>query len=232
MTTSKTSIEFSAIFEPSLSQIMKGLSLEYTRIIPYVVNMDLSSNKLVGEIPEELTSLRALIGLNLSNNHLTGRIPNSIGDMHLLISLDLSGNNLSGIIPQSISRLMLLSHLNLSHNNLSGRIPTGSQIQTLVDPSIYAGNIMLCGSPLPKRCNRDMVTDPSTKKVEDDDEVEDRQIWIYSTTSGFITGFMGILGILALNRRLSLFIFNIVQHCIGEKIETQKQIIVLHQTKH
>ncbi|GJZ50768.1 leucine-rich repeat protein [Tanacetum coccineum] len=107
--------------------------------------MDLSSNKLVGEIPVKLMSLSALVGLNLSNNHLNGGIPDSIGKMKALISLDFSGNQLTGPIPSSIGALNFLSHLNLSHNNLSGQIPTGSQLQTLTDPSIYVGNRYLSG---------------------------------------------------------------------------------------
>nr|GFA29029.1 leucine-rich repeat protein [Tanacetum cinerariifolium] len=75
---------------------MKGVSLEYTKTFRYVINMDLSSNKLVGVIPVELMSLSALVGLNLSNNHLNGGIPDSIRKMKALISLDFSGNQLTG----------------------------------------------------------------------------------------------------------------------------------------
>lgn len=48
---------------------MRGVPLEYSTLMRYVVNMDLLSNNLVGEIPEGFTGL---LGLNLSNNHLTG----------------------------------------------------------------------------------------------------------------------------------------------------------------
>ncbi|KVI10127.1 Leucine-rich repeat-containing protein [Cynara cardunculus var. scolymus] len=171
----------------------------------YVVNMDLSSNKLVGEIPEELTILSGLIGLNLSHNHLTGRIPDRIGDTNSLMSLDLSVNNLSGMIPRSISDLTFLSNLNLSYNNLSGRIPTGNQLQTLIDPSIYAGNDELCGSTIPKKCTRDEVSPNGSNAEKDEDDGDDLEhIWIYATVSGFTTGFMGILGILMYNKRCRL----------------------------
>ncbi|KAJ0742391.1 putative non-specific serine/threonine protein kinase [Helianthus annuus] len=148
-------------------QVMKGVAMEYTKTLRFVINMDLSSNKLTGEIPIKLTALHALVGLNLSNNHLSGGIPNRIGDMKALNSLDFSANELSGLIPPSITTLTFLSHLNLSNNNLCGQIPTGSQLQTLIDPSIYAGNKDLCGVPLPKNCsNHDESPAMSKSKYE------------------------------------------------------------------
>ncbi|GKE02471.1 LRR receptor-like serine/threonine-protein kinase GSO2 [Tanacetum coccineum] len=138
--------------EASVIQVLKGASLEYSSILQYLINMDLSSNRLMGEIPQELTKLSLLVGLNLSNNHLSGGIPNRIGDLKALNSLDFSKNQLTGKVPASMASLTFLSHLNLSYNNLSGRIPTGNQLQTLTDPSIYAGNSGLCGAPLPKDC--------------------------------------------------------------------------------
>ncbi|XP_023734051.1 receptor-like protein EIX2 [Lactuca sativa] len=205
-------------FEQSLSLVMKGVVLEYTKTLRYVVNIDLSSNKLVGEIPKELALLFGLLGLNLSNNHLTGRIPDRIGDMNSLMSLDLSKNHLSGMIPQSLSSLTFLSHLNLSHNNLSGRIPTGSQLQTLTDPSIYDGNNELCGSPLPINCNHDEVPETGRNAEEDEDDDGDEKILIYGATGGFTTGFMGIVGILVLNNRWRLAFFNFVGYYIGKKL--------------
>lgn len=222
MTGGDSNLYFSGGFEQSLIQVMRGVSLEYTTIMRYVVNMDLSSNQLVGEIPQELTILSGLIGLNLSNNHLTGRIPDRIGDMNSLMSLDLSVNDLSSMIPRSISDLTFLSHLNLSYNNLSGRIPTGSQLQTLVDPSIYAGNNWLCGGTIPKKCTGDEVSPngSNAEKDEDDDDDDLENIWIYATISGFTTGFMGILGVLLYNKRCRLAFFSFVEVYIWRKMET------------
>ncbi|XP_012836748.1 PREDICTED: LRR receptor-like serine/threonine-protein kinase FLS2 [Erythranthe guttata] len=124
-----------------LNQVMKGVQMEYTTDSKYVVDLDLSSNYFVGEIPLELTRSSVLVGLNLSRNHLRGKIPTKIGDLRLLESLDLSNNNLVEEIPESVSNLMFLNYLNLSNNNLSGRIPTGRQLQVLNDPSIYFRNL-------------------------------------------------------------------------------------------
>ncbi|CAI9285706.1 unnamed protein product [Lactuca saligna] len=212
------SISFSRSYELSLTQVMQGVVLEYTTTLSYVVNMDLSCNKLVGEIPKELVLLTGLLGLNLSKNQLTGHIPERIGDMKSLMSLDLSINHLSGMIPQSLSALTFLSHLNLSHNNLSGRIPTGSQLQTLIDPSIYAGNNELCGSPLPIKCSHDDVSEIGRSSEEDEADDGDENIWIYGATGGFTTGFMGIVAILVLKNRWRLAFFNLVGYCISKKL--------------
>lgn len=66
------------------------------KIIPIVNMIDLSSNSLIGEIPEEITNLSALGSLNLSWNQLTGRIPENIGSLQRLETIDLSCNHLSG----------------------------------------------------------------------------------------------------------------------------------------
>ncbi|PWA53672.1 leucine-rich repeat protein [Artemisia annua] len=196
MVTHNSSVSGLFLSEEKLIQVINGVSLEYTTTFPLVINMDLSSNKLSGEIPVELMSLSALLGLNLSNNHLNGGIPDSIGNMKAVISLDFSGNQLTGPIPPSIAALNFLSHLNLSHNNLSGRIPTGNQLQTLTDPSIYVGNRDLCGAPLQKNCpnNEDQTITHKNNKAANH---KSNKVWFYmDIMSGFAAGFWGFIGLL------------------------------------
>nr|GFA93279.1 leucine-rich repeat protein [Tanacetum cinerariifolium] len=90
-------------------------------------------------------------------------------------------NELMGAIPPSMAALNFLSHLNLSHNSLSGRIPVGNQLQTLTDPSIYAGNRDLCGAPLPKNCSyhEDPMTTITNEKYEDANN-DPNIVWFYS----------------------------------------------------
>ncbi|KAH9626193.1 hypothetical protein KSS87_018118 [Heliosperma pusillum] len=164
--------------------------------------IDLSSNYLVGTIPEELTNISALFALNLSSNHLTGHIPDKIGNLEELESLDLSNNNLSGTIPQSLSSIPWLSKLDLSNNHLHGPIPTGRQLQTLDDPSIYANNSGLCGFPLPNDCTKH-DSPPSSTKVNPTAGKEDKydKLWfILAVMSGVATGFWGVVGTLVINR--------------------------------
>ncbi|CAI9299666.1 unnamed protein product [Lactuca saligna] len=203
-------------------QVIKGVDLEYTTTWDIVYNMDLSSNKLVGEIPVEITALSMLLGLNLSNNHLSGRIPENIGNMMRLESLDLSGNKLTGMIPSSMAALTFLSHLNLSHNNLWGRIPTGHQLQTLIDdPSIYAGNRDLCGPPLTKDCSKHedqttTITMPKKKYKQTDAPTKAwLKTWYYvDVTCGFATGFWGVIGLLLLMKQWRQKLFTFVEETI------------------
>ncbi|XP_076886226.1 receptor-like protein EIX2 [Bidens hawaiensis] len=200
----------SVFSQGNMMQVLKGATLDYTKNLAFVINMDLSSNKLVGRIPEALTKLEALIGLNLSSNNFSGSIPKDIGDMKSLFSLDLSANELSGVIPQSMAALNFLSHLNLSHNNLSGQIPTGNQLRTLTDPSIYADNTYLCGAPLPKECYPREKPPPTTSKKKDENANEPNRLWFYlNIACGFATGFWGIIGVLVLKKewRHKLFMF-------------------------
>ncbi|XP_052622391.1 receptor-like protein EIX2 [Lactuca sativa] len=193
-------------------QVMKGVDLEYTTTWRMVYNMDLSSNKLEGEIPVELTALSMLVGLNLSNNHLRGGIPESIGKMMKLETLDFSKNELSGRIPSSMAALTFLSHLNLSHNNLSGQIPIGNQLQTLIDdPSIYAGNKHLCGPPLQNTCSNHQDSTTTTSKKKHKAADEKMEVWLFyvDIMSGFGTGFWGVIGVLMFKKqwRHKLFMF-------------------------
>ena len=97
--------------------------------------LDLSDNKLTGELTPEISRLSNLTRLDLSDNKLTGDIPQRIGRLTALRNLDLSGNTLTGEIPTSLRYLANLQVLNLSDNELSGRIPASLEdlalLQTL-----------------------------------------------------------------------------------------------------
>ncbi|XP_068321636.1 receptor-like protein EIX2 [Pyrus communis] len=177
---------------------LKGEELVYNTTLDLVNSIDLSSNNLQGEIPEEISSLILLGTLNLSMNQLFGRIPSKIGNLRWLETLDLSHNHLTGQIPQSLSSLTSLSHLNLSYNNLSGRIPSGNQLQTLNDSSIYMDNPSLCGVPLSIKCPGDKTFTIEGANDRNEDRDNDK-LWFYvSVVLGFIVGFWGVCGTLIL----------------------------------
>ena len=118
-------------------------------------------------------------------------------------TLDLSRNKLSGPIPMSIASITFLVHLNLSHNNLSGKIPTGNQLQTLIDPSIYQGNLTLCGFPLTNECHDNNGTNPTGKgEDKDDEDGDDSELpWFFvSMGLGFIIGLWGVCGTLVIKK--------------------------------
>ncbi|MED6154566.1 Receptor-like protein eix2, partial [Stylosanthes scabra] len=124
---------------------------KYGSTLGLLRSIDLSSNKLTGEIPREIMSLVGLISLNLSRNLFSGDIPPTIGQLKSIDALDLSRNHLSGRIPSQLAQIDRLSVLDLSYNDLSGEIPLGTQLQRR-DASDYAGNPKLCGAPLNNTC--------------------------------------------------------------------------------
>ncbi|XP_028751946.1 receptor-like protein EIX2, partial [Neltuma alba] len=173
----------------------KGQQLEYQKNLKLVRSIDLSANRLSGEIPMQLFKLTELQSLNLSYNYLIGEIPKHIGEMKNLESLDLSHNNLHGNIPQSMSGLSFLSVLNLSYNHFSGQIPLGTQLQSF-DAWSYAGNPDLCGPPLQKHCT---IPDNTEKVEENEDDGFLKSLYL-GMGVGFAVGFWVVCGSLVLNR--------------------------------
>ncbi|KAL3506522.1 hypothetical protein ACH5RR_031904 [Cinchona calisaya] len=168
--------------------------MKYTKTLKLVKIIDLSSNLLQGEIPEEITKLLALGTLNLSRNRFTGRIPENIGSLSLLETLDLSWNHFFGTIPPGMSHMTSLNSLNLSHNNLSGPIPSKNQFLTFQDPSIYGGNPQLCGEPLPRKCQNQNGQDTEGRLDDEKNKDKHTKFWLFfSTGLGYALGFCGSL---------------------------------------
>ncbi|CAJ1803457.1 unnamed protein product [Sphenostylis stenocarpa] len=107
--------------------------------------LDLSENRLSGEIPKNISGDRSLLKyLKLSHNKLYGQIfptLKSLEQLYLddnsfygsipssflnssLEHLDLSNNNLVGKLPSVVGNLSYLLTLSLSNNHLEGSIPT------------------------------------------------------------------------------------------------------------
>ncbi|KAL5573045.1 hypothetical protein UlMin_022642 [Ulmus minor] len=179
--------------------IWKGTLRKYRSTLGLVKNIDLSGNKLMGEIPGEITQLIGLVTLNLSRNNLSGQIPSWIGRLESLDALDLSNNKFSGVIPLSLSEVDRLNKLDLSSNNLSGKIPTSTQLQSF-DATSYMGNPELCGAPLAK-CQEEEHETFVDNRESTDKEGQDGFItkgFYISTTLGFVTAFWGVCGSLLL----------------------------------
>ncbi|KAL7595061.1 hypothetical protein Lser_V15G28993 [Lactuca serriola] len=184
----------------------QGDEREFLNTLKLLKSIDLSSNNLTGQIPNEITNLSDLIALNFSMNTLSGEIPQHIGEMKKLLTLDLSRNNLSGRIPSGMSQMSLLNYLDLSYNHFSGRIPSSTQLQSF-PRSRYNGNKGLCGPPLTKKCPGDEESEvpPLIGKGEGDGEdTDDDELWgwfVIGVGMGFATGFWIACGALLLNRR-------------------------------
>ncbi|KAL5572732.1 hypothetical protein UlMin_022329 [Ulmus minor] len=130
--------------------------------------LSLRSNRLSGEIPSDFSNLTLLRSLYLQDNAFSGEFPGSLTRLTRLARLDVSTNNFSGEIPFSINNLTHLTGLFLENNNFSGTLPSisegnlvnfnvsnnklnGSIPKSLsrFDSSAFAGNLDLCGGPLP-----------------------------------------------------------------------------------
>ena len=85
--------------------------------------LDLSWNRLSGEIPAELGNLASLETLYLRENDLSGEIPPQLGNLSNLKVLSLNSNRLSGRLPPELGNLAALLKLDLWDNELSGEIP-------------------------------------------------------------------------------------------------------------
>ncbi|XP_062079887.1 receptor-like protein EIX2 [Humulus lupulus] len=178
-------------FENNAWIIWKGVEYEYGKILGLLRIIDLSSNKLNGNIPFEVTSLVQLVQLNLSRNELSGSSPENIGNLTELESLDLSHNKLSGKIPTSLAEVTLLNYLDLSNNRLLGRISASTQLQSF-NASSYLDNLALCGLPLTSFCPGDetLLPSPATSNGDDGKWFNMSSFYI-GICAGFLIGFCG-----------------------------------------
>ncbi|XP_024021847.1 receptor-like protein EIX2 [Morus notabilis] len=199
--------------------VWKGVEYEYKKILGLLRIIDLSSNRLFGEIPKEFVNLAELVQLNLSRNNLSGVIPEKIGKLNKLESLDLSHNKLSGNIPVSLAEVYFLQYLDISDNQLSGRIPTSTQLQSF-NASAYAENLGLCGKPLDISCHGDenLNGTPPNSGGDDESNVEDGGEWFDMSCLrmgigvGFAVGFCGVCGNLLLNASWRLAYFRLLDN--------------------
>jgi Leucine-rich repeat (LRR) protein len=97
-----------------------GSSLRLPMISGYV---QLSGNKLSGEIPSEIGTMVNFSMLQLGFNSFSGKFPPELGNIPLMV-LNMTRNNFSGEIPMEIGNLKCLQNLDLSCNNFSGNFPT------------------------------------------------------------------------------------------------------------
>ncbi|XP_068316511.1 receptor-like protein EIX2 [Pyrus communis] len=199
-------------YEDEVSLICNGIMYKYKSILGLVKSIHLSSNRLTGEIPSEVTDLVGLTSLNLSRNNLTGQITPKIGKLQSLDLLDLSNNQIHGTIPTSLIGISGLGKLDLSNNNLSGKIPIGSQLQPY-DATVFAGNPLLCGIPLERMCCPKETTLEKQPVVDNQDEDNDGFITpgFYVTLGlGFVVGFWGVCGSLIFNRSWRYMYFKLL----------------------
>ncbi|KAJ1265096.1 hypothetical protein BS78_08G052300 [Paspalum vaginatum] len=106
---------------------------------PHLEVLDLSSNYFTsGNLSADSGSFPRLKSLNLSSNKLNGDVPTSMVDS--LAELVLSGNQLSGSIPPGLFKYGNLTLLDLSQNQLTGTVLDGFKSLSKLETLLLSGN--------------------------------------------------------------------------------------------
>ncbi|RCV21974.1 hypothetical protein SETIT_4G182400v2 [Setaria italica] len=90
-----------------------------------LVEVDVSTNQLTGEIPEAFGNLKNLTFLALHQNKFTGSIPASIGLLPQLRDIRIYDNQFCGELPPELGKHSPLGNLEVGKNNLSGPLREG-----------------------------------------------------------------------------------------------------------
>ncbi|GMY33036.1 putative inactive leucine-rich repeat receptor-like protein kinase, partial [Fagus crenata] len=191
-----------------------------------VLNIRLSDMGLRGQFPKGIENCSSLTGLDLSSNKLSGPLPSDISLLlPLITTLDLSANKFSGKIPESIANCTYLNVLKLDNNQLTGEIPPriGLDLHRLKTFSVsnnlltgpvpyianasitsdnYANNTGLCGPPL-ERC-------PAQER---------RRQFEFSFKSGFLVGYVFSVVLV-----IPIFMFHYVA-CMNGKQRVKKMAL-------
>jgi len=87
-----------------------------------LIQVDISDNRLDGEIPVHLMEFGGFQLLDLHGNALVGPMPDEFPEAPNMLFLALHDNDIEGTINPSITNLTMLFHLDLSNNTIEGDI--------------------------------------------------------------------------------------------------------------
>lgn len=123
--------------------------------------IDLSENKLSGDLPDVFGSFTGLQTLKIGRNNFSGSLPASFGSITTLNSLDVSQNQFNGPLPENLSDS--LESFNASYNKLSGVVP--ENLRKFPLSSFYPGNSDLQFPNPPPGSRRGGGGDSSNKRL-------------------------------------------------------------------
>ncbi|XVF78908.1 hypothetical protein PTKIN_Ptkin14bG0175700 [Pterospermum kingtungense] len=140
-----------------------------TLVLPNLIELKLSCGNIT-QFPNFLTTQDSLIHLDLSSNKMIGEIPSSICHFESMQVLDLSNNSLSGAIPECLNPAVMKQldvldlHMNQFHGNIPHICPEGNSLSTLnLNSNAFDG-------PLPKslvKCQDLVVLNLGNNKIND-----------------------------------------------------------------
>ncbi|CDP05658.1 unnamed protein product [Coffea canephora] len=146
----------SGIFNISSLEILSFLSNGLSGSLPVdmcsrprrIKWLNLSVNKLSGQIPSTWFHCSQLQMLSLSINQFTGTIPNEIGNLTALEVLYLGPNNFRATIPEQFCNLHRLKQLWINEASLTGSIPAqlfniSTLLLLVLNDNILSGNLPL-----------------------------------------------------------------------------------------
>ncbi|XP_071920193.1 probable leucine-rich repeat receptor-like protein kinase At1g68400 [Coffea arabica] len=150
---------------------LRHLSLHHNRLSvtpnftawPSLRHLYLSHNHFTGKFPAGISHLKGLRRLDLSFNYFSGEIPvTGLTQLTHLLTLRLESNWFNGTLGPDNSSLESLLNFNVSENGLTGEIPSWL---SKFPASSFAGNVRLCGRPLPSDCSfKPAVVNPRAGK--------------------------------------------------------------------
>ncbi|XP_027357421.1 receptor-like protein EIX2 [Abrus precatorius] len=123
---------------------------EFGKAFNSLEDLDLSYNKIQGQIPSFFGNICTLQTLDLSYNKLSGEISSFIQNStwcnkHIFKVLDLDYNRVTGVIPKSIRLLSELNYLSLEGNSLEGDVTEShlSNFSKLIGLSLSYNSVSL-----------------------------------------------------------------------------------------